>query len=146
MRVTASRELFASRRDVWGFIEEPYHLPDWWPGLAGVQPDKRGLAPGARWTVISTSEPTLLRRPRSTGLLIVQRVVPPELAAWHLTADGLDVEIRLEALTADRTLATVTIEGRWMPEVLSPRRRVPRTALNRLHALCQTAASLADDE
>jgi hypothetical protein len=127
---------------VWRFIEEPFHMPDWWPGLTGVQPDRRGMAPGARWTVTSTSELLLLRKPQSTGLLLVQRVVPPELAAWHLTADRLDVEVRLEALTEDRTLATVTIEGRWMPEILSPRRRVPREALRRLHELCQTAASL----
>jgi hypothetical protein len=142
VKVTASRELLASRRDVWRFIEEPFHMPDWWPGLTGVQPDHRGMAPGARWTVTSTSELMLLRKPQSTGLLLVQRVVPPELAAWHLTAERFDVEVRLEALTEDRTLATVTIEGRWMPEILSPRRRVPREALRRLHELCQTAASL----
>ena len=23
--------------------------PDWWPGIPGVQPDRRGFAPGARW-------------------------------------------------------------------------------------------------
>src|SRR5207244_1643732 len=44
VRVTAQRELLAARRDVWKFIEEPYHMTDWWPGLTGVQPDHRGMA------------------------------------------------------------------------------------------------------
>ena len=38
MRVQASRELLASRADAWGFLTEPYHLPDWWPGVAGPHP------------------------------------------------------------------------------------------------------------
>ena len=45
----ASRELLAARDDVWSFIAEPHHFSDWWPGIGGVQPDRRGLAEGARW-------------------------------------------------------------------------------------------------
>ena len=57
----ATAELLASREDVWAFLAEPYHLADWWPGIGGVQPDRRGLAPGARWEVYGGSSPTLLR-------------------------------------------------------------------------------------
>jgi uncharacterized protein YndB with AHSA1/START domain len=142
VKVSASRELLASRRDVWRFVAEPYHLADWWPGLSGVEPDRRGLAAGARWTVTLARPVSIVRKPQSSGLLLVERVVAPELAAWHLTADRLDVELRLDATAEDRTLATLTVEGRWLPEILGPRRRLPRQALARLHALCQTAAGL----
>jgi len=59
-----------------------------------------------------------------------------------LLAQRLDVEIRLRAAAEDRTVATLTVEGPWRPEVLGRPRRLPRDALNRLHALCQTAAGL----
>ena len=42
-KFAASRDLLAPREDVWGFIAEPYHLADWWPGISGVQPDRRGV-------------------------------------------------------------------------------------------------------
>ena len=35
----ARRELLASLGDAWGFLAEPYHLSDWWPGVVSVQPD-----------------------------------------------------------------------------------------------------------
>ena len=41
--VTASRELLAPRRDVWAFVAEPHNLPNWWPKVGGVVPDRRGL-------------------------------------------------------------------------------------------------------
>ena len=66
-RAAASRELLAPREDVWAFIAEPHHFPDWWPGIGGVQPDRRGLAEGARWAVTGIERPTLLRRPASSG-------------------------------------------------------------------------------
>ena len=46
-----ARAAARSRADVWGFLAEPYHLSDWWPGIVGVEPDRRGFAPGARWKV-----------------------------------------------------------------------------------------------
>ena len=142
MRHEASRELLASREDVWAFLAEPYHLSDWWPTISAVNPDRRGLAPGARWKVVATPEATLLRRPQAPGLLLVRAVDPYERVLWHLNAERLDVEVRLRALGADRTEATVAVEGPWRPELFGPRRTLPRVALNRLHALCQTAAGL----
>ena len=54
---SATRELDSPVRDVWAFLAEPLHLPDWWPGYSGVQPDRRGLASGARWQVPALEPP-----------------------------------------------------------------------------------------
>lgn len=142
MRVEASKELLASRVDVWALLAEPYHLSDWWPGIHAVNPDKRGLAAGARWEVIGPPQPSLLRGASNRSLLLVRRVEPYESVAWYLPSQRLDVEVRLRAAGTERTLATVAIEGPWRPEALGRPRRLPRDALNRLSALCQTAASL----
>ena len=142
MRASAERELLAPRADVWAFLAEPYHLSDWWPGVTGVQPDRRGLAPGARWSITAAPQTTLVRRPTTPSLLLVREVEPPERVSWHLTAQRLDVEVRLAVLGTDRTVATVTIEGPWRPELLGTPRRLPKVALGRLHDLCQTAATL----
>lgn len=138
MRVTASRELLAARPDVWDFLAEPYHLPDWWPGASGVQPDRRGAAAGARWQVVAGQDPTLLRRPEAAGTLVVTASDRPALFAFHLTGEKLDVRVDLEALAADRTRATVTVEGPWL---VAHRRTLARRAVGRLYALCQTAAT-----
>jgi len=139
MRASATRELLAPVEDVWAFIAEPHHLPDWWPGLRGVEPDRRGLAPGARWELRYGERPTWFRRQPRPTLLLVRDVQAPVAAVWHLTASLLDVDLRLEAIREGRTRATLTITG---PVVLGTRRELPRTALSRLHALCQTAATL----
>jgi polyketide cyclase/dehydrase/lipid transport protein len=139
MRMQASRELLAARPEVWAFLAEPYHLPDWYPGLSGVVPDRRGAAAGARWQVVASNEPTLLRKPASTGTLVVTASDEPRLFAFQLVAEKLDVRVDLEAVAEDRTHATVTVEGPWL---LAYRRTLARRAVTRLYALCQTAARL----
>jgi len=138
-RVAASRELLAPRRDVWAFLAEPHHFSDWWPGIAGVQPDRRGLAPGARWSLHGGTRPTLVRKPDMTGTLVVLEVDPYERIAWHMTGERLDVQLRLAATTETTTTAELIVSG---PFFVGLRRSLPRTALSRLHALCQTAAEL----
>jgi hypothetical protein len=135
----SSRELLASRPDVWQFLAEPYHLPDWYPGVSGVTPDRRGSAAGARWQVVASNEPTLLHKPRAPGTLVVTASDPPRLFAFQLVREKLKVRVDLEALAEDRTQATVTIEGPWL---ITYRRTLARRAVDRLHALCQTAATL----
>jgi uncharacterized protein YndB with AHSA1/START domain len=137
--VAASRELLASREDAWAFLAEPHHLPDWWPNLAAVEPDRRGLAPGARWRVHGASRPSLFRRPNPSGMLLVLAVERPRRLAFQLTAERLDVELSLEETAPDRTVATLVVSGPWL---IGLGRSFPRTALARLHALCQTAAGL----
>jgi uncharacterized protein YndB with AHSA1/START domain len=138
-RVSASRELLASRDDVWRFIAEPRHFADWWPGISAVQPDRRGLAEGARWQVITGDRPTLLRRSTSSGMLLVREVREPELFGFTLTGDHVDGELRLDARDDDRTLAVLELEAPWLFGIS---RALPRRALTRLHSLCQTAAEL----
>jgi uncharacterized protein YndB with AHSA1/START domain len=138
-RAEATCELLASREDVWEFIAEPRHLADWWPSVGAVEPDRRGLAAGARWQLRGSSQPTLLRRPYAEGLLLVREVRPYELFSWHLTRERLDVELTLAAAGPARTVARLSVSSPWLVPF---RRSLPRTALSRLHALCQTAAEL----
>lgn len=134
-----TRELLAPREDVWGFVAEPRHLADWWPGIAAVEPDRRGLAPGARWQVFTGNRPTLFRRPNVQGVLLVLEVERPRRATWRLVAERIDVELELADLGEERTRATLTVEGPWL---IGLTRQLPVKALSRLHALCQTAATL----
>lgn len=104
-----------------------------------MTPDRRGLAEGARWQVHGVDRPTLLRKATSSGVLLVRKVRPPEVFAWTLTGDHIDVELRLDQRGADRTLAVLEIDAPWLVGVS---RALPRRALTRLHALCQTGAEL----
>ena len=135
----AKRVLLAPVEDVWSFLAEPYHLADWWPGVSGVQPDRRGSAAGARWQVTSGGEPTLLRRPEAASVLVVTASDEPDLFAFHLTSEKLDVRVDLEASAAERTRVTITVQGPWL---IAYRRSLAQRAANRLYALCQTAATL----
>jgi uncharacterized protein YndB with AHSA1/START domain len=137
--VEASRELLAPRADVWKVLSEPYHLADWWPGIGGLEPDRRGFAQGARWHVVGENHPSFLRKPNMSGTLVVLAVELYERFAFHLTGERLGVELRLSAPEPDRTLATLTVEG---PALIGLKRSLPQKALARLHALCQTAADL----
>ena len=136
---SAVRELLAPREHVWAFLAEPNHLSDWWPGINGVQPDRRGLAPGARWRIQGLGRPTYVvgRRPDVAGTLIFLDVRPPEFAAWQFVQARLDVELRLTEAAANRTRAELTIRA---PLLVGLRRSLPRKALTRLYALCQTGA------
>jgi uncharacterized protein YndB with AHSA1/START domain len=136
-RISAQRELLASRSDVWAFVAEPYHFPDWWPGVSAVRPDRRGFAEGARWEVVGPLRPTFLRQAASSGVLQVRAIEPLERFAFYLTGDHLELELRLQATAEDRTRGILTVEGTF---VWGMNRSLPRRALNRLHALCQTAA------
>ncbi len=137
MRLKAERELAAPRADVWAFLAEPHHLSDWWPGIAAVEPDRRGFAPGARWQVRGTSwtNPLTGRRPVEQ-LLVVGEIDLYERWTWQLIAERLAVEVRLRANGPARTAVVVTIEG---PLLLGGRRSLARKAVGRLHALVQTA-------
>ena len=137
--VAAARELLAPREDVWGFLAEPRHFADWWPGIAAVEPDRRGLAAGARWQVRGTNRPSLFRRPNPSGLLLVLAAARPERLAFQLTGERIDAELELEASATDRTIATLTVSGPWL---IGLGRSFPHRALARLHALVQTAAEL----
>lgn len=137
-KFAASRELLAPRADVWKVIAEPHRFRDWWPGIGGIQPDRRGFAPGARWRIVGDDRPRFLRRPNAGGILQVLAIDPPERFRFMLTGDRVEGELRLED-RGERTLASLTVEA---PALIGLRRSMPQRALARLHALCQTTADL----
>ena len=136
--VRASRELLAPIEDVWEFVSEPHNLPNWWPRVGGVHPDRRGLAPGARWQVTGENKPSFLRRPEAVGYLMVLAVEPRQRIAFQLTGDRLEVELTLEPAAQRRTKATIRVEGPWL---VGLSRALPRQALHRLYSLVQTGAA-----
>jgi uncharacterized protein YndB with AHSA1/START domain len=141
VRVEDSRVLLAPRKDVWALVAEPFHLPDWWPAYAGVEPDRRGLAPGARWTVFRSRAPGLLRKPRGQGLIVIQRVLPGTELAWLDIKQQVEAGIRLEN-EERQTRATAFVDGPVWRLYAEGARGLPRHSLARLYDLCQTAASL----
>jgi uncharacterized protein YndB with AHSA1/START domain len=145
VRAEASHEVLAPREDVWRFLAEPFHLADWWPTISAVRPDARGFREGARWEVLGPTSPTLFRKAGATGYAIVKTIELHERVVWSLTAERLEVEVRLGSLAPERTLVTVAVEGPWRPEALGRPRSLPRVAAYRLYELVQTAASLTEE-
>jgi uncharacterized protein YndB with AHSA1/START domain len=141
-RVSAERELLAPKADVWALVAEPYHLPDWWPGYTGVEPDRRGLSAGARWTVMRGRAPGLLRRPGGQGTIVLAGVVPTVELRWLDVAQGIEARLELANAGPGRTRAVASVEGPWWRITVEGARRLPHEALSRLHDLCQTAAEL----
>jgi uncharacterized protein YndB with AHSA1/START domain len=146
-RYTAERTLLAPVEDVWAFLAEPYHLPDWWPGLGGVQPDRRGVAPGARWTIQESRGddtlrpllgPGMLRRPNAAGTLLVLDVVPGRRLSFQLVAEDITAEIELSPAADNRTAVALVVEASWG----RVRRSYAREALRRLYDLVQTGDEL----
>jgi uncharacterized protein YndB with AHSA1/START domain len=142
VRIEAQTELVAGRADAWALLSEPHHLSDWWPGYTSVRPDRKGLAEGARWQVVRGGEVGLLKRPGGEGLIVVTAVEPERRLAWNDLEQGFSAEIRLEPAPDGNTRATLTVEASPWRAVAEGLRPLPRKALARLHALCQTAATL----
>jgi uncharacterized protein YndB with AHSA1/START domain len=137
--------VLASRAEVWRYLSEPYHLSDWWPTVSAVRPDARRFREGARWGVTGPSSPTLFRKGGAIGTAIVKTIELHERVVWSLTADRLELEVRLVQIEPDRTLVTVAVEGMWRPEAFGRPRALPKAAAYRLYELVQTAASLNGD-
>jgi uncharacterized protein YndB with AHSA1/START domain len=142
VRIEAQTELIAARSDVWALLVEPRHLSDWWPGYASIRPDRRGLAEGARWQVVRGGSIGLLRRPESEGMVVITAVEPDFRLAWRDVQQQFTAELLLEPAADGRTRATLSVESTGWRAVAEGLRPLPRQALARLHALCQTAANL----
>jgi uncharacterized protein YndB with AHSA1/START domain len=134
-RYAADRVIVAPIDDVWSFLAEPYNLADWWPGVSGVEPDRRGLAPGARWKVIGPNQPSYFRSPQATGTLVVLDVSPLERIAFQLTAERIDADLRLRAIDERSTEVSLVVDGPWL---VGLKRAFPRRALARLHSILRT--------
>ena len=135
----ATAELLAAREDVWAFLAEPYHLADWWPGIGGVNPDRRGLSPGARWEVYGGNRPTLLRRAHERDVLLVDEVEPPRHLHFRLNGRRLDVDLNLVVADEGKTAARLRVSAPWL---VSLGRSFPEHALARLRDLVQTGARI----
>ena len=140
-RVVATRELLAPPEDVWQFLAEPNHLADWWPGVTAVRPDRRGLAPGARWQLVAGPQASsvvtaYMRKAEAMGTIAILEVRPLQFVRFLFVNDGIEARLQLEPAGHDHTEATLEVDGPW----LRVNRSLPRKALNRLHSLCQTAA------
>jgi uncharacterized protein YndB with AHSA1/START domain len=144
-RHTAERTLLAPVEDVWSFLAEPYNLPDWWPGLGGVQPDGRGVAPGARWAILAPGArgdeplrpllgPGMLRRPNAAGTLLVIDVVPRRRLSFQLVQEAITAEIDLTPVDEKRTSVALAVDASWG----RVRRTYAKDALRRLYDLVQT--------
>jgi hypothetical protein len=134
----ARRELLAPPMDVWRVLAEPYHLADWWPGLGAIEPDRRGVATGARWRVRSRGA-TLLRSAESEDMLLVTAADPMQRFAFELVRAKLKVDLEIGPAGPATTEAELTVSG---PLVLMLSRGIAKDALARLHSLCQTAAAI----
>ena len=138
-RYVAERTLCAPLDDVWAFLADPYNLGDWWPGVSGVEPDRRGLASGARWKVVGPSQPSYFRRPQASGTLVVLAVAPHERLAFQLTRDRIEADIALRAAGERRTEVSLVVTT---PFLSGLRRRFPARALDRLDDRLQTATDV----
>jgi hypothetical protein len=156
--MTATRELLASRHDAWGFLAEPYHLSDWWPGIVSVQPDRRGFQDGARWRVTVIADPLRIgplrfpragrpRGPSASQTLVITAIEPEHRWSFELhrhVKEGRDrnvaprsVTVLLRPLADDRTEVEIDVTtGSRNEEDLA------QTAADRLYDLVQTAAAL----
>jgi uncharacterized protein YndB with AHSA1/START domain len=139
--IEAQKVLLSPREDVWGLISEPYHLPDWWPAYSGVQPDRRGLAVGARWQVIRLPR-AFYRRPDERAVIIISRVERGRELSWQDLGSGIECGIRLENAGTGRTQATLHVAGPSWRIWIEGARGLPENAAGRLYDLCQTAAGL----
>jgi hypothetical protein len=135
---SASIELLAAPADVWAYLAEPRHLADWWPNVGAVEPDRRGLSAGARWTVRSR-ESTWLRRADDEDTLLVHAADPPGRFAFELVRARIQADLRLAEAAPGRTRADLVVSG---PRLRGFTRSLPRDALERLHDLVQTAADV----
>jgi uncharacterized protein YndB with AHSA1/START domain len=141
VRVEASRVLRSPRADVWALVGEPFHLPDWWPSYTGVEPDRRGLAEGARWTVLRGRAPGFLRKPGGRGLILLERVQPATELAWLDVAQRIEAGVRLDD-EGRGTRATAFVSGPFWRIYAEGARGLPSLAVARLYDLCQTAQEL----
>jgi len=147
VRLAAARTLLAPLPHVWAFLVEPYNLPDWWPAIGGVVPDRRGVSPGARWAIRGSDAlsgeslrplfgPGMFRRPGAAGTLLVLDVVPARRLEFQLVNERITVELELSQVDAARTEVRLAVEAPWG----TVGRSYAKDALRRLYDLVQTSA------
>lgn len=142
MRLSASGHVDAPPHDLWALLAEPRHLSDWWPGYVAVNPDRRKASQGARWAIVRSGAPGLLRRPGGDGLVVITLVEPGRALAWRDLQQDFVAHVGIEA-AEDGSVVSITLAAAWWRIPLEGLRGLPRQALGRLRALCQTSATIA---
>jgi len=149
----ATRELLAPREDVWAFVSTAERLPDWWPGVLGVQDN------GDTWTIEGDERPGIgvFAGGTATGDESRHETVevekePPRCLRLHFGNTGYHLELMLEATAPNRTTAELSIVNeaghdslleRVEEALLSgggPTPVLAETLLEHLYELCQTGA------
>lgn len=75
-------------------------------------------------------------------MVVITKVEPGLKLAWHDLEQHFVADLTLEPAPEGNTRATLVVEAPVWRIVVEGLRSTPRQALARLHALCQTAASL----
>lgn len=136
---TAAIELLAPPEDVWSYVSEPYNFPDWWPGVATVEPDRRGFATGARWAV-RLRDASLLRRPHAEDVLVVHAAEPETRFAFEIVRAKVRGDLLLAPAESNSTRATLRVDEPF--RISFTRGQLPKEALARLYARVQTGAAV----
>ena len=75
-------------------------------------------------------------------MIVIERVEPGLRLVWRDLQQRFTAEVLLEPAADGNTRAQLVLEAPWWRGALEQLRPLPRQALARLYALCQTAASL----
>jgi uncharacterized protein YndB with AHSA1/START domain len=140
-KTTRSRTIPATPEAVWRIVEDPHHLPRWWPGVARVE-DVRG----GRFTEVI---PTRRGKPVRLDFTVVESD-PPQRRSWTQELAGTPFERLLTAWTTTITLepdgeaaCLVTLEehqqlrGSFRAGLLLQRRPARRRVQSALDALAE---------
>lgn len=104
-----SRTLSASQAEVWALIEDPHHLPRWWPGVTRME-----AVEAESWTqVFSTKK----GRPVRVDFQLIESQ-PPWMRSWEQEVEGTPFERVLnESITVvsldpveDKTVVTIELQ------------------------------------
>lgn len=138
-KTTRSRRIAAAPQAVWQIVEDPHHLPRWWPGVARVE-DVRG----GRFTEVI---PTRRGKPVRLDFVVLESE-PARRRSWTQELAGTPFERLLSAWTTTVTLepdgedaCTVTLEehqqlrGSFRAGLLLQRRPATRRVESALKAL-----------
>ncbi|HWD70529.1 MAG TPA: SRPBCC domain-containing protein [Solirubrobacteraceae bacterium] len=140
-KTTRSRKIAASAESVWRIVEDPHHLPRWWPGVARVD-DVRGN----HFTEVI---PTRRGKPVRLDFVVLESK-PPRTRSWTQELAGTPFERLLSAWTTtitiepdDERACTVTLEehqqlrGSFRAGLLLQRRPATRRVDSALKALAE---------
>ena len=140
-KTTRSARIEAGAEEVWKVVEDPHHLPRWWPGVTRVEDVRAG-----HFTEVI---PTRRGKPVRLDFTVVESK-PPRLRSWTQELVGTPFERLLSAWTTTVTIepvgeraCTVTLEenqqlrGSFRAGLLLQRRPANRRLDSALKALAE---------